>query len=43
MNIDAAEYLRKALEQYELAPESDVNIDLEMPSDFLGLNKLPKK
>lgn len=43
INIDAAEYLRKALEKYELAPESDVKIDLEMPSDFPGLDKLPKK
>lgn len=43
INIDAAEYLRKALEQYKLAPESDVKIDLELPSDFPGLDKLPKK
>ena len=43
INIDAAEYLRKALEQYKLAPESDVKIELAMPSDFPGLDKLPKK
>lgn len=43
VNIDAAEYLRKAFEQFKLAPESDVKIDLEMPADFPGLDKLPKK
>lgn len=43
MNIDAAEYLRKALEQYNLAPASDVKIHLDMPAEMPGLDKLPKK
>ncbi|RRD45921.1 ABC transporter substrate-binding protein [Tessaracoccus sp. OH4464_COT-324] len=43
MNIDAAEYLRKAFEQHKLAPESDVKIHLDMPAELPGLGKLPKK
>ncbi|WP_336248810.1 ABC transporter substrate-binding protein [Stomatohabitans albus] len=43
MNIDAAEYLRKALEQYNLAPASDITPQLDMPADMPGLDKLPKK
>ena len=43
MNIDAAEYVRKGLEQYNLAPSSDIKIQLDMPADMQGLDKLPKK
>ncbi|MDO5093832.1 MAG: ABC transporter substrate-binding protein [Propionibacteriaceae bacterium] len=41
INIDAAEYLRKALEQHELVPASNVQTQLEMPADLPGRDKLP--
>lgn len=40
LNIDAAEYLRKAFEKYGLAPTSDVSTHLEMPADLPGRDKL---
>lgn len=40
LNIDAAEYLRKALEKYNLAPASKVSTKLEMPADLPGREKL---
>ncbi len=40
LNIDAAEYLRKAFEKHGLAPASDVSTHLEMPADLPGRDKL---
>ena len=40
LNIDAAEYLRKAFEKHGLAPTSDVSTHLEMPADLPGRDKL---
>ena len=40
LNIDAAEYLRKAFEKHGLAPTSDVTTHLEMPADLAGRDKL---
>ena len=40
INIDAAEYLRKAFEKHGLAPASDVSTHLEMPADLPGRDKL---
>lgn len=42
MNIDAAEYLRKAFEKYSLAPTSDVTTHMEMPAKLPGRELLPR-
>lgn len=43
MNIDAAEYLRKAFEQHGLAPASEVTTKLEMPTELPGRDLLPQQ
>ena len=40
LNVDAAEYLRKSFEKYNLAPASQVTTKLAMPADLPGRDKL---
>lgn len=42
LNVDAAEYVRKALEEYGLVPASEVTTKMELPSELPGQEYLQK-
>lgn len=42
LNVDAAEILRKALEEYGLAPESEIQPEFELPASVPGQEYLTK-
>lgn len=41
LNIDAAEWIRVALEQYDLVPDSDITPELSLPESLDGVDYLP--
>ena len=36
LNIDAAEYMRKAYEKFDLMPKSDIHTDVQLPASLAG-------
>ena len=36
LNIDAAEYMRKAYEKFGLMPKSDIHTDVQLPDSLAG-------